>query len=315
MNYEFILSKETNFFYWIQAICEWSIYGPEMNSYRHYRQSAGELSEIQTASLKKIASILLSSDKPRLILAELYKGMLESKDAKQISDNAASLRDIFENLWQNIAPDLLYIKNKLEEVDFRQYTNRLTQIATFLDVERDEGNNIPVYILQNTLESPSVGHQIENTDFILLHPEMRANVKDLNTTIGTLLHETIHIMEFKSDLAHKLSKDSYNEVIKKIHKPAPDGMTWKMVYSEVITYCFINNVTGGYLRPEVFSKPRFKLENMVDSFNRLEIKKPSDIIAWIALNIQDEVGALLEEGGMFNISIANEISHLILRYF
>lgn len=316
MRYEFILRKETCFFYWVQASCGWKKYDPEVTSYRYFKEKASPFSRDEYVAFNKIADILSSSNQPRSILAELYEGMAMNAEAKCILEFSEKLQSKFEDIWPDIEVTLLQSKKQLEKIDFSQFNVHMRDIATFLDSSLDD-EPIKVYLLQNSSDAPPVGHQIENTAFILLHPGMQKSAIKNNTTIGTLLHETIHILEFRSKLTRRLTYAAYNDSIKQESKNASAGMTWKMVYAEVIVYCFINNITGGYLRPEVFGMLRPKVDDMREGFNRLRSKKrqsTQDVLAWIALNIQDDVERYLEDGRRFDDHIAHNISTLLLEY-
>jgi len=318
MKFEFIMSKEACFYYWVQAISGWNIYFPEEKSYEYFKRTSGAFSDEQKASLEKIAGTLVLSSKPRLVLAELYSNQVNGDDAKLIYNNAAILKSNFESIWPKIEADLLLARNRLENINFTQFTISLQQIAAFLGATFNEGKSVKVYLLQNAPEAPPIGHKIECTDFILLHPEMRSTVDKDNATVGTLLHELIHSIEFGSELANGLTRRAYSEVIEPLNKSHPKGMTWRMVYAEVIVYCFMNNITGGYLRPEVFDKPRPKAEDMKKEFYQLvanKSQKDTDIIAWVALSIQADVELYLTKKKTFDISIANKISKLLLQYF
>lgn len=318
MKFNFIVNKETCFYYWVQSISEWNVYAPELEAYEYYKSESGVFSPDQLQAIDKIRDILLTAKHPRLALARLYSDRIDSSETSIAIDSYSHiLKPNFERLWPRIDSDLLQQQGYLTRIDFAWLGQTLKQIIEFLD-SNFELKEQDVYLLQNSPGGMSVGHQIEGTDFILLHPSMRGQTDNERTTIGTLLHELIHRVEFQSCITSDLTQKSYNRIVTASGKSAPAGVTWKMLYREIIVYCFINNITGGYLRTQVFNKPKPSIESMKEGYSirrKSNTLKTSDLIAWIALNIQEDIEEYLKQGKVFDTRLADKISRLILKNF
>jgi len=318
MKIDITVSKSTCFYYWVQALSEWDARQPEIETHAYFKEKAGTLSSLQTNALTMIKHILLNSKEPRWVLSELYCNRIASLEAVEIRHLARSFETLFANLWVDIEQPLAARRQKLQQSDLSQFNIPLKQIAQFLGSPFQLDKSTTVYLIQNAPFAPSAGHAINNTDFVLLHPAGREHTSDTNSTICTLVHELIHKIEFQASTARKLYKDSYDSIISPSGKLAPTGYTWKGLYSETLVYCFANKITGGYLRPQIFNKPLPSVEEMRAGFKRLldsDRATTNDRIAWVALNIQEEVTSKMNEGRQIDRRAVDGVSRLFLKYF
>lgn len=319
MNLEFILSKDACFYYWLQGISGWDEHASCAPAYSHYKDLLGELSEKQRDALGQIAQILLSSERPRKLLAELYTSLPVSEEANFIVALSESFKEIFDNtVWTESSAILESWKTDLENYHNDRLNNRLRQIKNFLGSSFDFNSKIKVYLLQNPSSMGAAGHAIKDTDFILLHPNCSSNPAKLANTISTLAHEYIHHIENASPITRDLFKDSYIKTIGKADLPGPKGYVWKMVYVETIIYTFANNFYDGLLRPEIYNLPTRNPHEAVVSFESLVASGNYDtnnVIAWAALNIQDETLRYLESNKTIDSVLVDKISSLLLQFY
>ena len=163
----------------------------------------------------------------------------------------------------------------------------------------------------------AIGHAINNTRFILICPPVSERPNAINGTISTIAHEYTHAIEFKSKVSRRLFKKSYDKYIGKNNIPEPDGYSWKMMYVEAIINCFANKITGGYLSPETYQKPRPTIDEMEDGFRRIVKEKrykTNHIINWAALNILQDVEEHIEKGLKIDQNIADKLSKIYLKF-
>lgn len=293
----------------------WNVYPPEQKSYDYYK--IGNLETPEQSSLDSIKKILLNSKEPRLILAELYSDNIKSNDSREIEEKASILLTPFEAIWSSVSKALHQSKKTIDSVDFSVFSGKIQEIAHFLDSGFNLDATIDLYLIQNHPSSSPVGHQISQTNFILLHPTgvELANQKDTN--IGTVIHEYLHMIEFNSKTSSQLCKNSFEKIIKPTNVDPPKGYTWKQLYFEVIVYCFANNITGGLFRPEIFNKPSLTVKESENGFRKLyttgEYTTPH-LIAWVALNIQDSVMQYMNNQRKIDNHIVSMISRMFLEF-
>ncbi|HRQ97905.1 MAG TPA: hypothetical protein PK265_01080, partial [Candidatus Saccharibacteria bacterium] len=125
-------------------------------------------------------------------------------------------------------------------------------------------------------------------------------------------------IEFKSRITGALFKESYEKYIKPHDISAPDGYLWKMMYVEVLVYCFSSKTTGGYLRPIIYQKPRPTVEEMKGGFWKLvkgNKHSTNDIINWVSLNILPDIESYIAEGRKIDHQIVDKISKVFLDFY
>lgn len=318
LHYSIDVNKNTCFYYWVQAVSGWDPVTSKSENYNYYIDQLKGLDTKQEQNLKSIQNILEKSNNPRQLLAELYLEDIVSNEAKEIAELARSLANYFEETWDDSKDNLLEWQQELTKIDFQAHTEELSKIVHFLDSNFDLNSELKVFIIQNPPNRLSSGHMIKRSDFILLHPPTRPYAKNIEHIATALLHEYIHAIEFSSNSTRELFKNSFNKHILHSGVVKPAGITWNMFYAEIIVYCFANNITGGYLKPEIYKEPRPSVEEMQDSFWRLvKSGKHNDnhIISWIALNILNDVESYIQEGKVIDETSADKISLLILEFY
>ncbi len=137
MNLDITVSMDTCFYYLAQAISGWNIYSPEAKSYRYYQHSLNNVSESQQHSIDAIKAILEMSLDPRRVLAELYTGNHDRDEAKQITELARLLRDLFAPIWQESLSELEIWARSLKKMRLKSFTPSMQQIVNFLGATSD----------------------------------------------------------------------------------------------------------------------------------------------------------------------------------
>jgi len=316
MNLKYIVSKDACFYYWLQAVSNWDAHASCEPAYKYYQDKLGELTTKQTDALSQIAKILLASVRPRKLLAELYSSHPSSEDAHFIVTLSESFKQIFHNtVWHDSEAILEQWKSDLENYKNEALLDRIQQIKHFLKSDFDIDSTIKVYLLQNPSFMGSAGHAIKDTDFILLHPNCSNNPEKLPNTINSLVHEYIHHIENASAISRDLFKESYLKTIGKADLPGPKGYVWKMVYVETLIYAFTNNFYYGILRPDIYNKTALLPEDVKDSFDQIVSDNKYDtnnVIAWVALNVQQDVKKYLDDAKTLDSDLVDKISDLLL---
>lgn len=154
MNLQIIISKSTAFYYWVQLMTNWDIYGVTGQAYRYYMKSI-ELSDGEKNVLIRIADIYKHSNNPYGINYELYSGEINSDDAVEVCKLAEVLRRAYEPIWNNNYNDIVRLKSSLENMNIASKSvSLLKKLNHLFDTDVDLSKKYPVYILPNT---PGVG--------------------------------------------------------------------------------------------------------------------------------------------------------------
>lgn len=318
MNLDITIDKSTGFYYWIQSISKWDSSEVNADVGNYYQDVYTSLSNEQRFVLNKIKDILQNSEEPRWILAELYTGSFKSNESMEIVVKSKQLKKVFEEVWQKSLPHLETSLVTLQGEDFTRFDEPMKKIIDFLDADFNPQDLYTLYLLQNPLLGDAVGHAINNTQFILVRPSGDEHQSKINNTISTIAHEYIHAIEFKSKTSRELFKRSYDKYINIENIPDPDRYSWKMMYVEVLAYCFASKTIGGYLRPEIYQKPRPIVDEMQDGFWRL-VKdgrhNTNHVINWAALNILPDVEEYIRNGRKIDQKITDKISKIFLEFY
>ncbi len=318
MNLDIIINKNTCFYYWVQVISNWDPYPIDPKAYQYPQDRLKIISNEQKSSLNNIKNILQSSKESRWILAELYSGDIKRSESKEIEELSKKLIEVFEAIWQESLPHLEVWLDSLKSTNFARFNEPMKKIVDFLDSDFNLQDLYTLYLLQNSPFSGAIGHAINNTRFILVCPPGSERPNTINNTISIIAHEYTHAVEFKSKISRTIFKNSYDKYIGKHNIPEPDGYSWKMMYIESLVCCFANTITGGYLRPETYQKPRPTIDEMENSFRNIKKEgryNTNHIINWAALNILPDVEEHIEKGIKFDQQIADKLSKIFMEFY
>lgn len=318
MELDIKINENACFYYWVQAISGWNTYPPEKKSYEFYQAPLKCASIEQKQAVQHIRATLKKSKDPHSILAELYVDKIESKESVKIAKTSNCLRELFRPIVDEAILHLRLWKRELDEISATIPLQELERIGSFLGTTFNINTPCETFLIQNPAFASSMGHVIRGASFILVHPAGREVANGVSKTLSTLLHEYTHILEFHSKTTEQLFKSSYDKIIQPKKPEAPSGFTWRLLYSEVIAYCFANNITGGYFRPYTYSKSRPSVAEMRKGFLKLvdsESYTTNDIIAWIGLVILPEVENYLKQDKTIDSFLADKISYLFLEFF
>lgn len=312
-------NKQLCFYYWVQAVCAWDDSSVCRNDYAWYREQLPDLSDTHKDSLSTIKEILLKSDSPRAILAELYSNIPSSNEANDIVQLSLKFRDIFDRtVWKDNENYLARVSEQLKSLDFAPLYEDISKIKHFLDSDINQDETFSLYLIQNPPHSRAKGHSISGSDILLLHPPGADKNTPLSLVINLITHEYIHAIEFKSKIYRNLAKNSFLKYIEPKGLKSLPGYTWNMVFAETIVYCFANNIVGGYLNPRTLDKPMPTLSEHKDKFWKMvESGKYSSeqILSWFALNILKDVEDCISNKKTIDQKITDKIAASIVEFY
>ena len=313
MDVVFSVDKQAAFYYWLQIVAGWDDSSAvDAKSLAYYTgQIHSMLSQEQRKALHDVKYILQHNANPRQLLAELYAGNIRSHDALTIAERALSCMPLFEAfVWRDTQKTMLRWRDLLQAYDFARTNELLMNIKTFLASTFDLHTTLTVYILPNIPDAGVIGHRISGTNFILLRPYIEYRRSAIANVVTVVLYEYIHAIESCSTHSRALMKQSYETCIAASHIRPPHGFTWKNMYIEALVYCFANNITGGYARTVVSSKPLPRIEEFQRGFHRLRSKgtaTTNDVVAWAGLCITDMVVQYIDGGKVIDAEIVDHI--------
>lgn len=318
MNLEILIDKNTCFYYWIQVVSGWDPHAIDAKTYSYFKSALGKLTSTEESSLSDIKSILEKSEEARWILADLYNVDFSRKESKKISQLSEQFRNKFEAIWQDNSSNLEIWLTSLRLEDFRRFNEPMKKIVDFLDADFDLYDTHKVYLLQNSELGGAGGHAINKTQFLLLRPPGSKQTHKINNVISIIAHEYIHAIEFKSRISRDLFQKSYDTYIGTSNVQAPEGYIWKMMYIEALVFCFASTITGGYLRQEIYQKPRPTIDEMREGFRKLVEENrhnTNHIINWAALNVLSDVEEYIENGREIDQKIVDKMSRVFLEFY
>ncbi len=316
MIFDFRIDKDTCFYYWVQAVSGWDVYPPESTSYSYYREKL-TLTPYQQKNLSEIADLIAKHVKPRLLLVELYSGLLESESAMKIAGLSTALYSEFEPIWQETEPWLIAWREQLTEADLDSFDSDFRSICIFLK-SKPHRNATTVYLLQNPPNAQPAGHAIKAAGFILVHPSGGTGDVALKATVATLVHEYIHTIEYGSLISRKTFEQSYNEIVKPTQATCPAGYEWPALYAETVVRIFANRITGGYFREKIYGKPAPTVQGMEDGFNKLYEQGRAtveQVASWVALHVLDDTIRYLKLNKQLDRKLVDNISQLFTKYY
>mgnify|MGYP000966535365 FL=1 len=313
MKVRVLLSRDVAFFYWLQVISGWDkTAAVDKVTYDYY---SSFIDDNTKSVLLKIRRIINSHDNPRNFLQLLYSGdVSDDREARELIEISNDLRRYFDVLWSDCFSSLEAWLYALEKYDFDRFDDSISRITRFMESSFDHEREQNVYLLPNTPSEGTIGHKIKGGDFILLRPPLQYSDDKLNRAVCVIVHELLHDVEFLSNVTRVYMKQSYEDYIQPSCLLAPAGYTWKEMFVEALVYCFANNITGGYLRPEIFGKSRPSLrefENKFSLFFKKQGMKTGYVIAWTALCVLPYIEERINE----NLTINKDVFDIVSKEF
>lgn len=280
------LDKTTAFFYWLQLVSSWdNTAATDDVTYNYYRLFLPKHPATEPI-LQEINTILRAHNDPRGLLRDLYAKEFSSSEAQKIVTISATLIPSFGLLWSQQLPSLRKWHSLLQKQDFAALDITCTNIKAFLKSSFDCEQERAIYLLPNASTKNTIGHSISPGNFVLLRPPLQYDNSKFANVLCVVIHEILHSIEFHSTATRRLMKHTYETHIEPYDIPAPKGYTWKTMFIEAITYSFANNITGGYLRPEIFGKSRPTVDEFRERFTKFFARngiRTSYALAWAGL--------------------------------
>ncbi len=308
MKFEILLSEDTAFFYWLQVVSGWDeTAAVDKDTYDYY---SSFIDDSAKPVLLKIREIISSHDDPRRFLQSLYSGNIcDNNKTRKLIEISGNFRCYFDVLWSDCFSSLEAWSNVLEEYDFSRFDNSINRITQFMESSFDCKYRQKIYLLPNTPSKGVIGHKIRGSDFILLRPSTQCSSDKLDRIICVIVHELLHDIEFSSNITRVYMEQSYKDYIQPFGLSSPAGYSWKEMFIETLIYCFANNITGGYLRPEIFGRSMPSLEEFEGKFSMFfkeQGMRTGYVIAWAALRTLPYIEGYIEKGltidkGVFDI--------------
>lgn len=311
MNITIFTNKNTAFFYWLQVVSGWDdTAAVDGETFEHYRSFIPQNDVIVKTTLQQVSSFLRSCHDPRKLLGDVYAGDISGGEAQELGRYVSRLQPYFDAVWAEQSSTLEQWKELLEAYDFTRFDESFAKVTGFLDSSFNLESAQTIYLLPNAPGKNTIGHRISGRNFILVRPPIDYNPDQLNSLVGVIVHEIIHAIEFESKTTRALMKQAYDTHIQPYDIPAPAGYTWKAMFLEAIVYCFANNITGGYLRPQIFGKARPTTDEFKQKANRFFAQnglKTGHVLAWVGLCILPLVDEFMGGGRSVDQEVFNRV--------
>lgn len=318
MKINFIIDKETNFYYWLQISADWgnSQIVPKMQKY--FREFLQNLTEQERENLGKIEKILRKSQNPRKILAELYLRKNQSREAQKIVKFAEILRPHFEKIWQKRAPDLKNYQKKLEKFDFQKLNSLFKKVKKFYASTIDFSKPLKFYLLINSDTAFCYGFKITGIDEMMLAPDFRKKI-GAQENLTTICHEICHAIENKSPISDAVIRDSFAKILRPKNLRERANFSWRQMYNEALTLSFAGHSTRGIFAKKLFPNSYRVQTNSEDkkSFLKYAAKNSvtnRDLTVLAGMLIEDDVARYLKSGQKIDARLVDKISEIFLQF-
>lgn len=314
MQLKVLVDINASFYFWVQAVSGWDKIHIDKTVYNYFTEN---IPPELTQTRKLIGEQLLTLDNPREILGDLYSGTISLQSAKNIATSAEIMRPYFESsILPEALPYLKKCRDNLETSINARLSQPLQEIAKFLGSSTDQNRIQPIHLGINKPNGSAWGLSINGYDFIMVFPSTK-DKGALNNTLCIVAHEYIHILERKSRKSRELQEFFISRMNSSKALP-PQTYTWGSLYREIIALSFSNPTTGGYLRPELYDKPRPSLDEMEEGFWKIVKERrytTGHVLSWVALHVLPDIDRYIAGDMQLNEDIITTMCDTLIDFY
>lgn len=268
IQYKFIINKEICFAYWAQLLIQWGWYF-EKRGHEFYKKYSEPFSLQEESALKMLKTILEKENNYFLWLWKQYTGKpIENVDElDRWNKIKKSLLPKFEAVWKDELPLLERWQKKLENYSFQPLESAINLVACFFDAPSISDEEIIVKLsFCHDTETPTAHVKREFPSVMILNIS-RVDFSNLNKTISTILHETIHLlMEYKSSRAESLLHNSYSTIIVPLAIQLKN-YKWKHLFVESVISSIASSRLNSYFGRIIEKDEKAIASDVVGDFN------------------------------------------------
>lgn len=269
-SFEFKINKEANFTYWLQGLIKWSS-SFQKSANEFYLKKIGILNVDQSNALDKLAVFLGSEGRGYFWLYDMYAGKTpkDENSLKEWNRISSPFRESFEPIWIEQKSGLEFWKNILIAESF-SLSEKITKAQRFFRTSSDSFK-FEVQLLIHWDKARASGHAQRNFPEILLLVVSSVDTNQKGRVLGTLLHESLHHLEYSSNKTEDYILESYRKLIKPT-KFEIEGQKWKSLFIETIITSMAGARYNNYFGKS-FLEDEKDLENDILELEEFDFRK------------------------------------------
>lgn len=308
----FLIDKETSFAYWAQSLVEWGWYfESSVNDY--FRHEAGEFSLKENEALLNLEQLLRKEGNQFHFLWQLYAGQsIENKDEKEQYDSIRKiLNEKFERIWQKEYSNLVRWQEFLENYNFRVFKEDLFKIAKFLrysELDNEKETLVKILLSKGNAKLPSAHVQPSFAGLTILNISSVPLVES-ERAIGTLIHELVHLFDYKANYLEKLAKTSYEKLIASKKLELKGDYKWKHLFLESVITSVASQRFNNYIGKKLkYSQAQMDLDNDLTTKKPLSDQSYGFLIRLVASNLSGLTSDYINSGKTIDREFMNKLA-------
>lgn len=220
LTYNFKISKKACFAYWAQSLIEWDD-NFNASECKYFLRISGDLSASEQNHLKVLKHLLQRKDAKLFFLWDRYleKSIIDGEHHKVWQQICAALESHFEIVWQTELPRLKAWQSLSQFYPFSKFSKLLDCAAHFFNVEIELLKEINVILLPHYNTISAAGSTLQKYPNVVLLKVSNLPLERRENAATVLLHESVHLIEFRSLIASRCMKASYLKILKPIALP------------------------------------------------------------------------------------------------
>ncbi|RJQ30071.1 hypothetical protein C4565_01035 [Candidatus Parcubacteria bacterium] len=315
-NIEFIIDKDVCFTYWLQAIFKWSWFFGEKKA-KHYRRFIKKNKLSEKIALFVFKKILQRRNNKYFWLWDRYSNKKISNIFENLLWNLIKkvFKYNFDVIWKNEEESLKKWQIQLLEYDFSLFNDALERVANFLLVKDFNGFDLKIKLLFGSEIGVSAHVKKEFPNLIILSvPSF--NRENLNSVIGTIIHELIHKFEYESAITDSLFKKSYKNIIEPNNINAPSDYKWKYLLKESMLRAISSSRMNTYIGRLLTNDNEIIQKDVVKFiFTKKESINPEFLIRVVAQKIEQLTTEYLNKNMVIDEKYCDFISQVWVDLF
>ncbi len=271
MKYIFNINKDLNFLEFIRSILKFEKTNGFLFSCNTYFHSIiGDLSEEEKIVLNYFGNKFFTDDYIIVHNIKIKSGLsflwniysdnskiLELENTIEWKNMKEKMYSKFENIWSIEYPKLIKWKEILEIYNHNNIIDIVLKVNNFFDVDNVNEININLFINGDKNFSAGYANPISENVFNLFLSNVE--IKNTENVLCNIIHETVHVLNNKSELYKSLYKKLYNKRKNDILRFK--NINWRVLaLPEVIAYnvSSVNYPSKSYIGRKIFNSIKSK---------------------------------------------------------
>lgn len=315
MRFDFEISKEAGFAYWVQTLVNWSS-SFQRRANEYYLNKLGALTEDQNIALSRLGDFLRRKDVGYIWLWDIYTNSeLNSELLMEWNSITSVFQDEFEKIWTKEEPKLLVWKDLLEKQNHSDIDLAILKTANFMDFRIEEGQLFHVILLPFWDKNMPTGHSKREKPYFVVSAISSISHENVLRVLNNIYHEAIHTFGYGSKVFEPLLEEARKNIIEPTEFKIT-GQAWKSLLTETVITSIagkrLNNYLGSILATQEKGKEMsVKDEEELLVFDFEKHKENSGFLIRKTASLAAPLTAkYLDSGQKMNLAYAEKIAKI-----